>query len=145
MIHRLFVAALVALLPSLAQAQLSPGTAVAAPGATTARTLASRASDMLNVMDFGAKGDCATDDTAAFNAYAAYLRNLSGYQGYARVQPAGARLLRAGRLGEPHGAERPSLQRQLGKLGGAARARKLTPEQRAEIARKGAAMRWTKS
>jgi hypothetical protein len=34
---------------------------------------------------------------------------------------------------------------QLGKLGGAARARKLTPEQRAEIARKGAAKRWGKA
>ena len=33
---------------------------------------------------------------------------------------------------------------QLGKLGGVARARKLTPEQRAEIARKGAAKRWAK-
>ncbi len=33
---------------------------------------------------------------------------------------------------------------QLGKLGGAARARNLTPEQRAEIARKGAAKRWGK-
>jgi hypothetical protein len=31
---------------------------------------------------------------------------------------------------------------QLGKLGGAARARNLTAEQRAEIARKGAAKRW---
>jgi hypothetical protein len=31
---------------------------------------------------------------------------------------------------------------QLGKLGGAARARNLTPEQRKEIARKGAAKRW---
>ncbi len=33
---------------------------------------------------------------------------------------------------------------QLGKLGGAARARKLTPEQRAEIARNAAAKRWHK-
>lgn len=33
---------------------------------------------------------------------------------------------------------------QLGKLGGAARARALTPERRAEIARKGAAKRWAK-
>ncbi len=33
---------------------------------------------------------------------------------------------------------------QLGKLGGAARARNLTGEQRAEIARKGAAKRWSK-
>lgn len=31
---------------------------------------------------------------------------------------------------------------QLGKLGGAARARNLSPEQRAEIARKAAAERW---
>lgn len=34
---------------------------------------------------------------------------------------------------------------QLGKLGGAARARNLTPEQRAEIARKAAAKRWEKA
>ena len=33
---------------------------------------------------------------------------------------------------------------QLGKLGGAARARSLTPEQRQEIARKAAAKRWGK-
>ena len=36
----------------------------------------------------------------------------------------------------------PSPAQQLGKLGGAARARKLTAEQRKEIARKGAAKRW---
>ncbi len=59
-------------------------TTVTASGGTVARTLASLAGDTLNVMDFGAAGDCATDDTAAFNAYATYLRNLSGYQGYAR-------------------------------------------------------------
>jgi hypothetical protein len=34
---------------------------------------------------------------------------------------------------------------QLGKLGGAARARNLTAEQRQEIARKGAAKRWKRS
>ena len=33
---------------------------------------------------------------------------------------------------------------ELGKRGGAARARSLTPEQRQEIARKGAAQRWKK-
>ena len=33
---------------------------------------------------------------------------------------------------------------ELGKRGGAARARRLTPEQRQEIARKGAAQRWKK-
>ena len=32
----------------------------------------------------------------------------------------------------------------LGKLGGQARARNLTPEQRSEIAKKGAAKRWAK-
>ena len=34
---------------------------------------------------------------------------------------------------------------QLGKLGGAARARNLTAEQKTEIARKGAAKRWMKT
>lgn len=34
---------------------------------------------------------------------------------------------------------------QLGKLGGAARARVLTPEKRAEIAKKAAAKRWAKA
>jgi len=40
--------------------------------------------------------------------------------------------------------EAPALSpaQQLGKLGGAARARNLTKEQRQEIARKGAAKRW---
>jgi hypothetical protein len=33
----------------------------------------------------------------------------------------------------------------LGKLGGQARARNLTPEQRSEIAKKGAAKRWEKA
>ncbi len=43
--------------------------------------------------------------------------------------------------------ERPvaSAAAQLGKLGGAARARNLSPEQRAEIAKKGAAGRWKKT
>jgi hypothetical protein len=38
----------------------------------------------------------------------------------------------------------PSPAQQLGKLGGAARARKLTKEQREQIARKAAATRWSK-
>jgi hypothetical protein len=42
-------------------------------------------------------------------------------------------------------APSPSPAAQLGKLGGAARARNLTAEQRQEIARKGAAGRWKKS
>jgi hypothetical protein len=42
-------------------------------------------------------------------------------------------------------AEHPnSPAAQLGKLGGAARAKSLTPEQRAEISRKAAAKRWEK-
>jgi hypothetical protein len=39
----------------------------------------------------------------------------------------------------------PSPAAQLGKLGGAARARNLTAEQRAEIAKKAAAKRWGKA
>jgi hypothetical protein len=39
----------------------------------------------------------------------------------------------------------PSPAAQLGKLGGAARAKKLSPEQRAQIARKAAAKRWEKN
>ena len=41
---------------------------------------------------------------------------------------------------EPPKQETPG--QQLGRLGGAARARKLTPEQRAEIAKRAAAKRW---
>ena len=41
-------------------------------------------------------------------------------------------------------APAPSPAQQLGKLGGAARAKKLTAEQRAEIARKAATKRWKK-
>lgn len=41
-------------------------------------------------------------------------------------------------------APTPSPAQQLGKLGGKARAEKLTKEQRKEIARKGAAGRWRK-
>ena len=41
---------------------------VTATGSTTPRTLADRFSDVFNVLDFGAKGDDATDDVAAINA-----------------------------------------------------------------------------
>ena len=40
-------------------------------------------------------------------------------------------------------APAPSPAAQLGKLGGAARAKALTPERKAEIARKAAAKRWS--
>jgi hypothetical protein len=44
--------------------------------------------------------------------------------------------------GDREDAPAPSPAQQLGKLGGAARARSLTAEQRKEIARKGAMKRW---
>lgn len=49
---------------------------------------------------------------------------------------------------EQHGSDDPPLKAayaaaELGKLGGAARARKLTPERRREIAQKAAARRWS--
>ena len=46
---------------------LSSAVATAA-GSTTARTLAARFADVVNVKDFGAVGDGTTNDTAAFNA-----------------------------------------------------------------------------
>lgn len=90
-IHRV-LAVLFLSFPLLARpalAQMSTGlpvsqASVTATGSTTARTLADRAASALTVEDFGAKGDCATDDTAAFNAYAEALRAGTAYQGYPR-------------------------------------------------------------
>lgn len=51
---------------------------VTATGSTTARTLADRAADVINVKDFGAKGDGVNLDAPAFNAAIAYLAANGG-------------------------------------------------------------------
>ncbi len=78
------------------------------------------------------------------------LRVPKGPQGQRRpsdVIGAAVKVMRIATGEEPDDREdalAPSPAAQLGKLGGAARARKLTAEQRQEIARKGAAKRWAK-
>lgn len=51
-----------------------------ATGGTTPRSAQDRAGGYLTVEDFGAVGDGTTDDSAAFNAFAAYVRAATGYQ-----------------------------------------------------------------
>ena len=58
---------------------------VTATGSTTARTLAARAADFVNLKDFGAVGDGVTDDTVSVNAWIAEVLS-TGNVGYA---PAG--------------------------------------------------------
>jgi len=65
----------------------------------------------------------------------------------ADVIGAAVRVMRIATGEEPDDREdapAPSPAQQLGKLGGAARAKALTPERKAEIARKAAGKRWEK-
>jgi hypothetical protein len=81
-----FLSVLLMLLSSAALAQpiggSGSGTEVTATGTTTARTLASRATDIgVNVMDYGAMGDGVTDDAPAFTlAMSAFQTKLAAQQ-----------------------------------------------------------------
>src|SRR4051812_6158038 len=57
-------------------APVTPGNLppITASGSTAPRTLADRAADQMNVMDYGAKCDGTTDDAAAINAVFTAIR-----------------------------------------------------------------------
>lgn len=100
---RLLIAALL-LLPSLALAQTGvvSGASVTATGSTASRTLADRFAQVVNVKDFGAKGDGTTDDSASINLAIAHvnalLKNGVGGSPVALYLPAGIYYISANTL-----------------------------------------------
>jgi hypothetical protein len=74
---------------------------------------------------------------------AADLLHLRAMEGCV-VTPIAEQLMRIGAGEAEEGQEPENPAAVLGRKGGAARARNLTPEQRREIAKKGAASRWNK-
>jgi hypothetical protein len=72
-------------------------------------------------------------------------KGLRGEKRPADVTGGAVKVMRIATGEEPDDREEtpaPSPAQQLGKLGGAARAKALTPQRRSEIARKAAAKRW---
>lgn len=88
--------------PEVVEPSNSSPTEVTATGSTTARTLADRFADVVNVLDYGAAGDGATDDTGSFNTALALGKAVIVPEGTYKItgtlaMASGARLLGFGR------------------------------------------------